>query len=123
MSSSPSNDPFPDVDSRHGPSRDVLVVYMRQLRDGFKDLSTELKDHRENTSKALEEIRINIARLPIGCARADQCESMWKEVDALRLEKATQKGAILGGKIVFGMVSGVVSAIFTLVVAYFTLRK
>jgi hypothetical protein len=118
-----TQDPFQDVDSKHGPSRDVLVVYMRQLRDGFKDLSTDLKEHRENTSKALEEIRLSIARFPVGCARADQCENMWREVDNLRLEKATQKGALLGGKIVIGGISGLVSAAFALLGAYLTLKK
>jgi len=118
-----TTDPFPEVDSSHGPSRDVLVVYMRQLRDGFKDLSIELKDHREKTSVALEQIRISIAKFPVGCSRADQCADMWQEVDALRLEKAEQKGAMLGGKLVIGCVSGLVSAIFALATAYLTLRK
>jgi hypothetical protein len=118
-----TTDPFPEVDSSHGPSRDVLVVYMRQLRDGFKDLSFDLKDHREKTSASLEQIRMSIATLPKVCPRSEQCGDMWQEVDILRMEKAEQKGALLGGKLVIGCVSGLVSALFALIVAYFTLRK
>jgi hypothetical protein len=123
MPSSSSNDPFPEADQQHTPSRDVLLVYMRQLRDGFKDLSLDLKDHREKTSVALENIRLSIAKFPVGCPRAGQCENMWEEVDTLRLEKAEQRGALLGGKLVIGCVSGLVSSLFALVVAYFTFSK
>jgi len=119
-----SSSPFPEIDSSHGgPPRDVIAVYLRQLRDDSREVKSDLKEHRENTGKALEDIRIQIARLPSSCPRASQCSEMWEEVDKLKLDKARSDGAIMGGKLVFGVISSAVGALFALVVAYFSNKK
>jgi len=119
-----SDSPFPEIDSSHGgPSRDMIAMYLRQLRDESREVKADLKEHRENTSKALEEIRITIARMPSSCPKSDQCSEMWESVDQMKIDKAKQEGGLIVGKFVFGLVSSSIGALFALVVTYFQNKK
>jgi hypothetical protein len=115
-----SKDPFEPLDSRHGPSRDVIIVYLRQLRDGFLDISKELKDHKEKTSSALEVIRISLATVPKICPQADRCEGMGQELDELRLERAERKGARWMGRFWMVFLSGAIGAASALTAMWFS---
>jgi len=111
-----SSSPFPEIDSNHGgPPRDVIAVYLRQLRDDSREVKNDLKEHRENTSKALEEIRIQIARMPSGgCPQADRCAEMRETVEQMKIDNAKQAGA----KTVLVMVGSVLGSLITMVVPY-----
>lgn len=121
MSKTPdSNDPFPQVDSNHGgPSRDVIAVYLRQLRDGFSDLSVKLDDHKEKTSSALEEIRISIAKSSQVCPRAEQCKNVFDRVEVLWNEKTAIKASIATGRIFLVFLGSLVGAASAIAATWF----
>jgi hypothetical protein len=118
-----TSDPFPQVDSSHGgPSRDVIAVYLRQLRDGYIKLEEKLGTHKDLTAKSFEEIRLHLARLPSACPKADQCTVMWEEVEALKFDKAKSDGKVEGGKIVLTAISAAIGSLVTMAGIYFTAK-
>ncbi len=114
-----SHDPFPQVDSSHGPSRDVLVVYLRQLRDSFKEISGDLKSHKKETSEALESIRLQLAVIPKGCSRSDQCESVFRQINELQIDKARRQGALWMSKAWMVILSSTIGAASAIAATWF----
>jgi hypothetical protein len=114
-----SNDPFPQIDSNHGPSRDVIAVYLRQLRDGYQKLDVKLEDHKEKTSTALEEIRISLAKTSQSCPRSEQCQEIFKQVDVLRIDREARKGAFWAGRALLIFISSSVGAMAAIIATWY----
>jgi len=104
-----SNPPFNDrQDSQHGPSRGEIAFRLESLEKGQDSIHQEIKG-----------ILVAIAKVPSGaCPRSEQCQEMWGEVEQLKLDKAKQDGAMLGGKAVLVALGATVGALVSMVGTY-----
>ena len=102
-----SESPFVN-DSSHGISRDAIVFRLNSLERG-----------QSRTFEKLEEITLLIAKMPSGgCPQADQCAEMRETVEQMKMDKAKQDGALMGGKAVLVFVGSALGSLITMVVPY-----
>ena len=102
-----SETPF-NNDSAHGISRDAIVFRLNSLERG-----------QARTFEKLEEISILIARMPTGaCPQSELCAEMRETVEQLKLDKAKNDGALLGGKAVLVALGATVGALVSMVGTY-----